>query len=873
MRLRLFKQSKSYKLRTKAKSVGDKVMSLALVALMFSALAYPAVATNHASAYAFPSTNANNKTLNRPYVELLSSAIGQVSLRFINNTNSQAFFEVRKDGVQTGTTAHPVVTGDTIHSGGVSVDNRTTANPKKSSVDQTIMATTKVEVRLALGGERNWDFDWTTFNTIPVPVAPTNLRITNPNLACGSYTNSASITANWDAAPNASSYNYRVWTNAPGSSYNSQATAYIASGLTGTSRPGDFTEGEGTYFFELQSVVAGGFTSAWSVTCGITYDKTAPVVTVTPVAGSILYGTVNFNITVTDVNVNTLTNKKIYVYLYNSTGTQKSKGANVDLSSGQGTFTVDTTQLDDGKAWLDVGRLLDAAGNPSGTNDTYFKDYIIDNTGPSGLVHLTPADDAHSTTANAQQITWSTATDANGPVTYNYESSYSDQTNATGGFASPIYGPVSVGTSTFINTPNTPEGVYYYHVQAVDSLGNKTAWTTARKITIDNTKPTVAFTAPASFATPFAVGPTVQTTATDNGKIKTYVIHVYKGGTNTIVKSCTATAAQLTSGDLSCDLSALAEGTYYIKAGATDRAGNNRTILSGDFQIDTTAPTTPTLTAPANNSSIATSSFNFDWTDATDTNAITYVWESSYGTAVTADGGFSAVLASHSNLATSEVASPGTPDNTYYWHVRAVDAAGNKGAWTTAFKVTVDTVAPEAPIATPPAGFYLFAKSIELSSSDAAAIYYTTDDSTPSTTNGTLYTGAFNVLTTKTVKAIAYDTAGNASPVLVAPYIVIIPIVVPPIVLPGVTLAAVTSPAARTAAVPQPAAPTPVTTAATLGTSSTTNTGEVKAATTDNTAKEEPAKTGSTTAADFWPLTIPSLAALFFLIARRRSGE
>ncbi len=52
---------------------------------------------------------------------------------------------------------------------------------------------------------------------------------------------------------------------------------------------------------------------------------------------------------------------------------------------------------------------------------------------------------------------------------------------------------------------------------------------------------------------------------------------------------------------------------------------------------------------------------------------------------------------------------------------------------------------------------------------NATSVYYTTDGSTPSSTNGTLYTGAFNLTGSPTVpatvNAIAYDASGIASTV------------------------------------------------------------------------------------------------------------
>lgn len=136
-----------------------RTVTAGLLALVFS---LSAMAT--ALAYDFPSTNDINRANNFPHVNLVESGIGFVSLHFVNDTNSLAFFEYRIDGeILTSGSAHPVVTGDFIYEG-VSVDSRDIEAPVH--VFRTLAATSTVEVRLALGGERDWDFDWVTFEAI-----------------------------------------------------------------------------------------------------------------------------------------------------------------------------------------------------------------------------------------------------------------------------------------------------------------------------------------------------------------------------------------------------------------------------------------------------------------------------------------------------------------------------------------------------------------------------------------------------------------------------------------------------------------------------------------------------------------------------------
>ncbi|MCB1704561.1 MAG: PEP-CTERM sorting domain-containing protein [Halioglobus sp.] len=97
-----------------------------------------------------------------PYVIFNSTGFGSVTLDFSNLANGLAFFETRIDDIATGATSHPVVSGDTIHTGGTSVASGTALFQK------TFFATSYVDIRLALGAERDWDFDWVRFE-VPVP--------------------------------------------------------------------------------------------------------------------------------------------------------------------------------------------------------------------------------------------------------------------------------------------------------------------------------------------------------------------------------------------------------------------------------------------------------------------------------------------------------------------------------------------------------------------------------------------------------------------------------------------------------------------------------------------------------------------------------
>lgn len=120
-----------------------------------------AVSVGTVAAYEFPSTNDANREGGFPHVNATPGNC-EVTIEYVNDTNSLAYFERRIDGEVPDQTygSHPVVDGDVIYPG-VSVDGRGSDEPV--IVTETYDATEVVEIRLALGGERDWDFDWTPF--------------------------------------------------------------------------------------------------------------------------------------------------------------------------------------------------------------------------------------------------------------------------------------------------------------------------------------------------------------------------------------------------------------------------------------------------------------------------------------------------------------------------------------------------------------------------------------------------------------------------------------------------------------------------------------------------------------------------------------
>ena len=115
--------------------------------------------------------------------------------------------------------------------------------------------------------------------------APDAPVVTATGVADGATTNVSPVTINWTKpSEDTATYDYRVWTDAAGSAYNSMATAYEEDGLTGNSRTGAFSEGDGSYFVQVRAIDTANNPSDWSDVFTVIYDKTAPALTLNTIA-------------------------------------------------------------------------------------------------------------------------------------------------------------------------------------------------------------------------------------------------------------------------------------------------------------------------------------------------------------------------------------------------------------------------------------------------------------------------------------------------------------------------------------------------------------------------------------------------------------
>ena len=177
-------------------------------------------------------------------------------------------------------------------------------------------------------------------------------------------------------------------------------------------------------------------------------------------------------------------------------------------------------------------------------------------------------------------------------------------------------GPALIGGPAFTETTTAlPDGIYKVRAVATDNAGNSTA-SNAASITVDTTAPTATMTAPTSGSFTNNNEPTLTATAADSGSGLASVQFQYSsnGGTTWQI----AGAGQ-TSGPSSFSFtfgSHLLDGTYKVRAFATDNAGNTDTSSTVSFTVSTVGPTVA-VTSPVNNSATGASTEAFTAT-ATD---------------------------------------------------------------------------------------------------------------------------------------------------------------------------------------------------------------------------------------------------------------
>ena len=256
---------------------------------------------------------------------------------------------------------------------------------------------------------------------------------------------------------------------------------------------------------------------------------------------------------------------------------------------------------------------------------------------------------------------------------------------------------VATGGAFTITTSVLGEGAHALTARATDAAGNQGAYATAFHVTIDTVAPVApsitAFSVDSGTAGDHLTNDTTLTLSGTAGAAGN-TVEIFRDGV-----SIGTTVADVGGNWSLADASSLADGAYQFTARATDGAGNQGP-LSAAFQvtIDATAPGAPTFgsvtdnVAPviglvADNGSSNDPTLSIDGTAELGSTVTVYDTD---GTTVVGTG----VATGGAGPITTSALSEGAHTLT----LKATDAAGNQSAASTAFHVTIDTVAPVAPV-------------------------------------------------------------------------------------------------------------------------------------------------------------------------------
>jgi glucose/arabinose dehydrogenase/chitodextrinase len=323
-------------------------------------------------------------------------------------------------------------------------------------------------------------------------------------------------------------------------------------------------------------------------------------------------------------------------------------------------------------------RAADAAGN-LGAYSNIAAATTSDGTPPSAPSGLT------ATAASATQInlSWTAATDNVGVAGYRVERCQGTSCTNFTQIAAPT------GTS-FNDTGRTDATTYRYRVRAIDAAGNLGAYSSIASATTPDATPPIApsgLTATPVSATRINLA---WTAATDNVAVTGYRVERCQGATCTnFVQISTPTATSY------ADTGRTSATTYRYRVRAIDAAGNLGAYSSivTATTLDGTPPSAPSgLSATA----VSATQVNLVWNAATDNVGVTgYRVERCQGASCT---NFAQIA---TPTATSHNDTGRTAATTYRYRVRAVDAAGNVGAFSTIASATTpasgDTIPPSAP--------------------------------------------------------------------------------------------------------------------------------------------------------------------------------
>jgi len=265
-------------------------------------------------------------------------------------------------------------------------------------------------------------------------------------------------------------------------------------------------------------------------------------------------------------------------------------------------------------------------------------------------------------------------------------------------FSSPLLTDTSLTVTAYKPANLTPLIPYYWRVRAVDTAGNESEWSETFTISLLPTIPGI----------PVQKSPA-------NGQLINDPTPEFRWNTVTgavgyeFQLSATGTfSSSVLTGNVTSytpPVSLDQQGKYFWHVRALNAKNEPGTWSPvWNFSLDTVPPEAPVLTAPAEDALLPVGTPVFSWKAPFGASAYQFEYDNdadfSSPVYTSPDGSISGLAVITLTSVKPPAMAPAVP---YYWHVRARDAAGNWGDWSTARRITIQESLPGIPVLSFPA--------------------------------------------------------------------------------------------------------------------------------------------------------------------------
>jgi len=272
--------------------------------------------------------------------------------------------------------------------------------------------------------------------------------------------------------------------------------------------------------------------------------------------------------------------------------------------------------------------------------------------------------------------------------------------------ASPVYTSGILTKSNFV-PPLQATGTYYWHVKAQDAAGNWSDWSDPRMITITPAIPTAPVLTAPTTGSYFSFSPDLSLSWKPVNYAEWYEVQVSlisNFGTKLVDEKVYPDDCSTTDSGTICSISitdSITENHLYYWRVMAFNTYNEKPVsgpwsASRTFTYDTIAPDAPKLSAPADGAPVGGTP-TYTW--SVPAGAKTYIFEY----ADNPDFNEPTIYGDKTPLTSAKILPSLQAPGTYYWHVMAIDAAGNPSKWSDPRTITITPLKPAAPMLTSPA--------------------------------------------------------------------------------------------------------------------------------------------------------------------------